>query len=233
LLAGIALAIQTSCGEPEARIGEQETPLVRPIISASQRPANVTSAQVFAEQLKVVNEMSEEYGINPDVIWYPCGDENSYFLPLGYTIKLCAEMAEHPDAALAFAAHETGHAVTYHYLDTADEEHADELAALFLARHGYWDAMLGAAQYMIAQWPAEHIPGDSHPGGQFRAWMLMCAEVGAEGHKDPTRRNAQCEAFYDGLAVKWDTWIPRREVFKVELGDFSAPGKTGAPKPTK
>lgn len=204
VLALIMLAFQGGCALPEAPPGA-----VR--ITDSERPPSETAAYVMRQQHNIVQQMANDYpGVRVALVWRPCGDENSFYKPWSKNIVLCAEMLEHPAAAIQFAAHEMGHAVTDYFADIVDENAADELAILAMTRHGWIDEMLGAALYMQKTWPAEHIDGDPHPAGKFRAWELMCAEAGYEGTIDPERpAPEECTWLYEGLMIKWDFRIPR------------------------
>lgn len=174
----------------------------RPRISASTR-GDETAASVMGRQLSMIEAMELDFMVHIDVNWMPCGDENSFYLGRG-SVLLCAEMLEHPEAAVQFAAHEAGHAVTDALASETDEGDADEIAALEMARHRLFDDMLGAAMYMWVNWPADHRDGDEHPGGAFRAKQLVCVESAAEALTDPTRpASPECLAWYAGLLVKW------------------------------
>jgi hypothetical protein len=177
-------------------------------ISASERPAGVTAASVMARQQVAIEHMRADYPqlSEVSVLWIPCGEENSFYDRFNHQVTLCAELAEHPDAAIQFALHEFGHAVTDQLADVTDENAADELAILAMVRHGYLREMLGSAIYMLENWPLDHQSGDEHPGAAFRAWELACSESAADDYDSAPE---ECEALLDGLAAKWDRRIPR------------------------
>jgi hypothetical protein len=191
---------------------DHEAPLGHKKHTTSERQRGTTAADVMRAQLVAISCMQEDYpAAEPSVWFYPCGDENSFYYPGLDTVVLCAEMAEHPGAAIQFALHEMGHAVTTKYQDIGDENAADEMAILAMVRWGYLDEMLDAAMYMLDNWPHEHVPGDEHPGGAYRAWELICAESAAEARIDPRRPTTpECRSLLDGLEVKWDRRIPRQ-----------------------
>jgi len=158
------------------------------------------ASYVFQRQASIIQAMALDYGVTDvEVVWSPCGEENSYYYPgLEPRIVLCTEMSEHPGAAIVFAAHEMGHAVTDALADITDENAADEVAILAMVKHGYQQEMLdGAIYYLEAGWPLEHMKGDEHPGTAYRAWEFACAEAGSEGGPD------ECVHLYYGLKIKW------------------------------
>lgn len=176
-------------------------------------PPSDSAAYVMKRSMKIMEQMSKDYGVPLiHVDWSPCDMENGFYMAGDpATIGICAEDLAHPGWTIQVAAHEFGHYVTDTLADITDENAADELSILAMADHGWWDEMLDAATYMRTYWPAEHMPGDPHPGGAYRAWEMACAEAGVEGLSDPTRAAPlECVALYQGLVVKWDHRLPRR-----------------------
>lgn len=170
----------------------------------SERGPDETAAYVMKRQASIIRFMEADYGVHARVVWAPCDSENSFYFPEANTIGLCTEMLEHPGAAVAFAAHEMGHAVLEQLANNSDEGDADELGALALAGHEYWDDMLAAAIYMRQAWPSGHIDGDTHPPGLFRVMQMMCFEEAAEAEKDASRPAPKaCADWYRGTSIKW------------------------------
>lgn len=160
-------------------------------------------SQVFRRQREIIRQMSEDYGVNITVSWKPCDQENSYYTGgLEPLIELCTEMSQHPGAAVMFAAHEMGHAVTDALASMVDEGAADELAMLAMVKHGYKQEMLEGALYYLqdTDLPLYHIRGDSHPSNLYRAWEFSCVESGSPGEGGPP----ECVQLYEGLKLKWE-----------------------------
>jgi hypothetical protein len=159
-----------------------------------------TASGVYAAQEHVIDQMRADYPtVDVDVRWMPCGQENSYFEPDTGTIGLCTEMDVHPGAALFFAAHEMGHAVTGELAGTYDEQAADTVGALAMIRHGYQLELLDAALYHASQKVQGHWPGDPHPSNGYRSWFLTCLEDGSEPGGTP-----ECRVMYTALRDMWD-----------------------------
>lgn len=157
-----------------------------------------SATYVFQQQRKIIKQMARDFHVEVHVMWQPCGEENSAYDPIDNRIILCTEMSAHPGAAIMFAAHEMGHAVTNNLLDELDENDADEIGALAMIRHEWWNEMLEGSIYWMETRPLEHIPGDDHPATGFRAWEYACLESGGV-----ERSPADCVSLYDGLKLKW------------------------------
>jgi hypothetical protein len=157
---------------------------------------------VYLRQAAVIDAMREFYpGVEIDVVWKPCGEENSYYYGGAHRIELCTEMEAHPDAALFFAAHEAGHAVTQQLAGTLDEGAADAVGALAMIRLNLRNELLGAAAYHGSQDLQAHYPGDPHPSNGYRAWFLKCLEMGSgEGALGPP----ECHTLYEGTKTYWE-----------------------------
>lgn len=170
-----------------------------PATPAAPDPVYPASA-VYRAQADIIEKMNSLYpGVEVEVRWEPCDEENSYYQPWDHTIHLCTEMEAHPSAAVVFAAHEMGHAITTQLLSVGGEQEADELAALAMIKFDHRQELLDAALYYKEQADQDHIPGDPHPSNRFRAWEMACIEAGSE--PDAT---GECRDLYQGLRVRWN-----------------------------
>lgn len=195
LAASLAAVVSQGCADQGPCVTVQAS---RPTEDAPFIPSP-SATYVFEQQLKIIRQMSRDFHVDVDVAWMPCGEENSMYYPNENRVVLCTEMAEHPGAAVMFAAHEMGHAVTNNLIDVLDENDADEIAALAMVRHGWWNEMLeGSIYYLSDGSPLTHVPGDDHPSEGFRAWEFACLESGGV-----ERAPADCVSLYDGLRLKW------------------------------
>lgn len=157
-----------------------------------------TSSPVFLAQLAVMKDMYAQYtGLEVEVIWWPCETLNSFYSPSDKQIILCTEFAEYPEVAVFVAAHEMGHAIAFQLLKVADEESADEIAALALIETGRALQLLEAALYFKME-GGDRVGGAGHPSNNFRAWNLACLAAGADGSP------AKCVALYQGTKARWE-----------------------------
>lgn len=129
------------------------------------------------------------------ISWEPCGEYNSYYEPSTHKIGLCTEMEDFPDVAVAFAAHEMGHAITDQMLDELSEYDADELAALALIAHDDLMVLLDTGIWFKMEDFQGHISGDPHPSHGYRAEFFACM-----GSVDT---NAECALQYYNLLGEW------------------------------
>ena len=156
------------------------------------------ASEVFQAQKRLINSMKEDYPeVEVDVTWMPCGQKNAFYFPSIKRIVLCTEMEDHPEAALLFAAHEMGHAVTHQLIDVLDEGAADELAAIAMVKHGHATELLVSALYWAKKNFKGHIVGDDHPSAGYRAWFFSCMASAYDGAPK------QCVDLYYTTAVKW------------------------------
>lgn len=158
----------------------------------------IMNMKVAEEQATVITWMSERYGVDLNVKWEHCGQENSYFTTAGMQIVLCTEMDKKPLTALFFAAHEAAHGITWKLAHMLDEGSADEVAELALIDMGRVDAIRAAAIY----WSLEEQWGtgtDSHPTHAYRSKQLTCIADGAEGKGDPG-----CGELYRSTRLRWE-----------------------------
>ena len=203
MLKTLLVAFVTACSVPQpvtCQAIAEPIALVSKADASAQVSSDAANA-VFRSQRYIVAMMSLQYNVMANVVWEPCGEENSYFRnePGNPTIILCTEMAAHPGAAMMFAAHEMGHAVTIALADIADESAADEIAMISMARYGFLKEMLdGAIYYLSDGMPLDHRPGDTHPGNGYRAWEFACVAAGADGGPP------ECVELYHALTMKWD-----------------------------
>jgi hypothetical protein len=197
LILGLALAIFLACAPPSMAQ------------AAPQPVAELHISDVFVKQVELINQMNETFPlVDIQIVRTECKQENSFYWSRDLAkqqgwvkprIELCSEMDKYPDAALMFAAHEMGHAISDFYTDTLDEQNADELGALAMIAFGHQKELLGSVQYYLSDDVQGHVPGDDHPSNGFRAWFLTCMEQGSE-------KNAQdqmCVAVYNGTSIKW------------------------------
>jgi hypothetical protein len=175
-----------------------------PVAAAGQAPAGQpgpSASQVYAHQRKIVEAMASWYpAVDVEVLWEPCGQENSFYYPSQHEIHLCTEMEAHPGAAAFFAAHEAGHAIATQIAGTDDEHAADEIGALALIRLGLQDDLLQAALYHASQKTQSHWQGDPHPSNGFRGWELSCLADGSE--ESPV--SPECRVLYLATKLRWD-----------------------------
>jgi hypothetical protein len=134
------------------------------------------------------------------ITWRTCDTENSWYYPAFKVILLCDDMSKHYDAALFFAAHEFGHAITWQTQGTIDEESADEIATVEMIKLGYADQLVGASVYWSDQKPLKGAPGDGHPSNYFRQWFLTCMVSGFEGLDGADH----CVGLYNSTKKKWE-----------------------------
>lgn len=191
----VSLACLSGCATQEPCVSAQHHSAAHDDAPFIPSPS---ATYVFRQQWKMIRQMSKDFHVDVTVMWMPCGEENSMYYPDENRIVLCTEMAEHPGAAIMFAAHEMGHAVTNNLLSETDENDADEIGALAMIRHEWWNEMLEGAIYYQENPPLEHIPGDPHPATGFRAWEFACLESGGV-----ERSPSDCVSLYDGLKLKW------------------------------
>jgi len=170
--------------------------LVPPQVSVT---SEYSASNVYMRQKELIEKMSEGYGVEVDVAWEPCGQENSFYYRATNKIVLCTEMSKYPAAALFYAAHEMGHSMTWQLTSSLSEIDADEIAALAMIDLGYSYELLGAALYHKADDTQGHIQGDSHPSNGFRAWYLACLATGADGGPP------ECVMLYQATKLKWET----------------------------
>lgn len=169
---------------------------------AFAEPSHPTAAEVAADQQAVVDHMGAPYGVDPLVVWVPCGYENAFYLPDADIITLCLEMNE--AGPLMAAAHEMGHALRYDLgleIDSdpwADERAADELGALALIEMGNLDAVVSGAKWFMDMGSRDWDPNDPHPPDMARARELLCLVDGAEG------KSVGCIALYRAVKTRWE-----------------------------
>lgn len=212
LILGLALAIFLACAPPSMA---QATPTI-------PEPAELHVSDVFMRQVELINKMNAAFpDVDVQIYRKKCNQENSFYWSRELAqkqgwpkarIELCSEMDEHPDAALMFAAHEMGHAITDFYTDTLDEQNADELGALAMIAFGYQKELLGSVDYYLSQDVQGHEPGDDHPSNGFRAWFLRCLALGTDPKGPPA-----CQALLHSEFFKWQ----RRLNDPVESEDMS------------
>lgn len=180
----------------------------------------LTPSQVYMNQWRIIQHMAIEYPtVGVKVQWIPCGEENSYYDPETKTISLCTEMSAHSGAAVFFAAHEMGHAITHQLTYTVNEIDADEIGALAMIKYDFSQELLDAALYHLNQDIQGHIYWDPHPSNGFRAWYLTCLESGSEndfGLSGPV----ECKWLYRATRMKWDMRLHDK---KAELLDALFP----------
>ncbi len=204
LVAIAIVALLAACQAPQAFAPEcAETPGE---IIATASPAS----DVYARQELVITTMLSWYpSVKAVVIWKPCKMLNSFYRGTlqGGTIELCTEMEAYPDAALFFAAHEAGHAISHQLAGTMDEQAADEIGALAMIRMGLQTELLGAAIFHETSKPRAHYPGDPHPSNGYRAWELSCLAAGSEDGGP-----ADCVALYQSTKQRWDNRLGDAQV---------------------
>lgn len=200
LILGLALAFFLACSVP--RMAEASPP--DPVA------AEIQVSTPFVDQVALINKMNEAFPLVDIQIYHvKCGQENAFYWSRDLArqqhwpharIVLCEEMDQYPDAALMFAAHEMGHAITDFYTDTLDEQDADELAALAMIAFGESDALYIGAFYYLQDRFLGHWAGDEHPGSGFRHWFMSCMAQGAEGVGPK-----ECGELYRSTDLKWYT----------------------------
>jgi hypothetical protein len=198
--AGLVMLLCQACEMPADAYAPQPRPcMADPDAKIVVINGGPTASSVYTAQKDIVDAIAKHWDLDIDVIWRPCGEENSYYNPNG-PIELCTEMSEHPLAAVYFAAHEAGHAVTHHLTNTLDETSADKIAALELIRADQRAELLGGAIWYKEKAQQGHHRGDPHAGPGFRAWLLSCLEDGSEEH--PVSRS--CLGLYLSTKMEWD-----------------------------
>lgn len=166
------------------------------------RLAPATASDIALDQAVTVGDMLMEYPVDYDLVWLPCGQENAFYFPSSHKILLCMELNETP-APVFVAAHEAGHALSMQLgldmgdADTALEDAADELAALFLISIDRSDEVMGGAQWFLDM---ERDRADGkHASHLERAWKLACLVDGSE----PDGTYA-CRTLYAFTKTYWD-----------------------------
>jgi hypothetical protein len=196
LILALAFAFAVSCTTP------------RDAVASSPEPVKMEVSSVFVDQVELILDMQKAFPLVKVQIFHEkCGEENAYYWSredaeakgwVSPRIILCSEMDKYPSAALMFAAHEMGHAITDYYTSTSDEQAADEIGALAMLAFGHQKALLEAADYYLLDAEQRHVDGDGHPSNGFRHWFLRCMATGATGHGD-----AMCVDVFRGTYVKW------------------------------
>lgn len=185
----------------------------------------MSASQVYRAQYDLIQAEEDLYPRIKDKIdvrWLPCGQENSAYNPDSHTVFLCTEMNEHPAAAMLFAAHELGHAITQEYFSTESEREADDIGMLSLIDLGLVDVLDEAGDYYDTQIVTGHYPGDPHPPTKYRGWEAHCLARGYRASKmagPMTSQEAECAGFYTALKLQYEMLV---DAANSPLIDFTA-----------
>lgn len=184
-------------------------------------PASVEASEVYKAQRDLIKAVKAHY---PDLkledtLWKPCdGELNSWYDTDKRRVELCTDMSKYPDAAMFYAAHEVGHAITYQFAGTLDEGSADVVGALEMVRLGMQDKMRAAAAWYHSR-PQIHTRYEEHPGHEFRAWVLECF---ADGSEQP---DSDCAPVYSGAKTYWELRLAQPQT--ADLEDLDLPIEAG------
>lgn len=190
----------------------------------------MSASEVYEAQYELIQAEEDLYPRikdKVDVRWLPCGQENSAYDPEKKVVWLCTEMNEHPAAAMLFAAHELGHAVTQEYFSTESEREADDIGMLALLEIGGGagaDLLDEAGNYYDAQLIQGHYPGDPHPPTAYRGWEAHCLAQGYRASKsggEMTPQEAESVVFYLALKLQYSQLI---RAANSQLIDFAGKG---------
>lgn len=155
------------------------------------------ASRVYLNQSAIINSMRHSFpDVEVNVVWKPCGEYNAFYYAGSKTIVLCTEMEAFPDAAVFFAAHEMGHAITHQLLSELNEADADELAALALIEDDQATLLAKAGLYWKVKSFQGHIKNDPHPSAGYRAWFLVCMAAGLDSP-------GECQDLLEITAWKW------------------------------